>query len=121
MWDRSDYPNHIVDRTTLKDEAIWLLRPIIGQFDFIRYLPFFRGTELARGVTVFCSSSGIIGMAAHFKDDTYFSGYRDGVPMYASFSEGEAIKNIWYRLCERPLDPPSFVVCFLFLKFTKAY
>lgn len=96
----------------LRDEAIWLRMGSTSRFEFIRYLPLFCGKEAAKGLTMFCSPTGIIGMASHFQHTTFFSGYRDGLPTYISFLPGEGIKNVWYRLGEGNLDAPGMVARF---------
>ena len=111
MWDRPDFPPHLMERDTLTDEAIWLRHISSSRFEFIRYLPLFCGKEAAKGLTMFCSPTGVIGMAAHFKHTTFYSGYRDGLPVYIPFVQGEGIRNMWYRLGEGSLDSPGMVVC----------
>jgi len=113
MWDRPDFPSHLTERAQLHDEAsfLWWQTQQRNRFEFMRYLPLFRGQEPAKGLTFYYSDIGIIGIAAHFATMTIFAGYRDGLPMYIPFEEGESLKVLYYR-CLGILyeDCPSFVV-----------
>jgi len=76
----------------------------------MRYLPLFRGTEAANGLTFYCSDIGIIGIAAHFSATTFFAGYRDGLPTYVPLEKGEHVRIMHYRLGILYEDCPNMVV-----------
>jgi hypothetical protein len=64
---------------------------------FFRYLPLHVKNRYAKGITVYISDDGILGLEAHFDNHSRMSDLRSGYALYFHFRPTEQIAYIWIR------------------------
>jgi hypothetical protein len=65
---------------------------------FFRYLPLYSSDEYTRGLTVYFTGHGIVGIEAHFTRSSQLSGCRQGCSLYFPLYLEERIAHTWLRI-----------------------
>jgi hypothetical protein len=63
-------------------------------------LPLYNDAEYIRGLTLYQTGNGIIGLEAHFTETSQLSGYRDGCALYFLLCPNEWIGYAWLRILD---------------------
>jgi hypothetical protein len=65
---------------------------------FFRCLPLQNKNRYAKGMTVYISDEGIVGLEAHFDNHSQISGLRRGCAFYYQFHATEQIAYVWIHV-----------------------
>ncbi|PBP19331.1 hypothetical protein BUE80_DR009929 [Diplocarpon rosae] len=105
MWDQAGFPSTLLDPdATLFDFERDVIRsvPRSTKRRFFRYLSLFSKDEYTRGLSVYFSGHGIVGLEVHFSRVSKLSGYREGCELHLSLCPGERIARVWLRTVNSP-------------------
>ncbi|RDL39087.1 uncharacterized protein BP5553_03427 [Venustampulla echinocandica] len=103
MWDQYNFPSSFVD----PESALLVCRgnprnpsrfAKTLRRRFFRYLDLFHGDEYISGLTIYTSSSSMVGLEAHFRQTTRLLGFRVGCPQYFPMQENERVAYIWLHI-----------------------
>ncbi|KAH9208844.1 hypothetical protein DL95DRAFT_32875 [Leptodontidium sp. 2 PMI_412] len=105
VWDQDDFPSTLLDPdVTLFDFDRDVIRsvPRSAKQLFFRYLSLCFKDEYTRGLSVYVSGHGIVGLEAHFSRVSRLSGYRRGCALHFSLCPDERIAYVWLRVVNSP-------------------
>lgn len=101
VWDKPDFPATLVDPDAVLfdfDRDILHSTPIPPERRFFRYLSLYRGDEYTKGLSIYVSGNGIVGLEAHFASTSRLSGYRSGRVLHFPLYPKERIAYAWIRI-----------------------
>jgi len=73
---------------------------------FFRYISLYNGYEHIKGLTIYNSVSGIVGLEAYFNRGLQLSGYRTGCALHFPLHAKERIAYAWLRIINS--NSPAF-------------
>jgi hypothetical protein len=118
LWDQPDFPSSLDDPdAALFDFERDIMRSTATapKRRFFRHLSLYSGDEYIKGLSIYVSVHGIVGLEAHFTETSRFSGCRSGCPLYFPLSPGERIAYAWLRIYNAPslvFAAPALTVSF---------
>jgi hypothetical protein len=105
VWDQPDFPSTLLDPdATLFDFDRDIIRSVATSAErrFFRYLSLYLKDEYTRGLSVYVSGNGIVGLEVHFTRISRLSGYRSGCALHFSLCPDERIAYVWLRVVNSP-------------------
>jgi hypothetical protein len=85
VWDQPDFPSTLLDPdAALFDFNRDIVRSttIAPERRFFRYLSLYNEDEYTKGLSIYVSRRGIVGLEAHFTQTSRLSGYRSGCALH---------------------------------------
>jgi len=101
LWDQADFPFTLDDPDANLfdfDRDIIHSATTASKRRFFRHLSLYSGNEYIKGLCIYVSVQGIVGLEAHFTQTSHYSGYRSGCRLYIPLSPGEQIAYAWLRI-----------------------
>jgi len=105
VWDQADFPSTLLDPDATLfdfDRDVMHFEPRSAQRRFFRYLSLWSKDEYTRGISVYISGHGIVGLEVHFTSFSRLSGTRKGCTLHLSFCPDERIAHVWLRVLNTP-------------------
>jgi len=121
VWDQADFPSTLLDPDATLfdfDRDVMHFEPRSAQRRFFRYLSLWSKDEYTRGISVYISGHGIVGLEVHFTSFSRLSGTRKGCTLHLSFCPDERIAHVWLRVLNTPSSAfatPALVVSIWYL------
>lgn len=109
VWDQPDFPTTLLNPdVTLFDFNRDIVRSTIiaPERRFFRYLSLYSEDEYMKGLSVYVSSHGIVGLEAHFTSTSRVTGYRSGCALHFPLDPTERVAYAWLRIVNSP--SPAF-------------
>ena len=101
MWDQADFPCALVDPDVALFDFDRDISRSVRRFvkrRFFRYLSLCYKDEYTRGLSVYVSANGIVGLEVHFTRISRLSGSRRGCALHFSLFADEHIVHVWLRV-----------------------
>ncbi|KAH6692790.1 hypothetical protein BKA61DRAFT_281285 [Leptodontidium sp. MPI-SDFR-AT-0119] len=105
VWDQPNFPCTLLDPDAALfdfDRDIIRSVPISAERRFFRYLSLYFKNEYTRGLSVYISGRGIVGLEVHFTCVSRLSGHRSGCALHFSLFPDERIAYVWLRVVNSP-------------------
>jgi hypothetical protein len=105
VWDQADFPSTLLDPdATLFDFDRDIIRSVRrnAKRRFFRYVSLYCNGEHTKGLSVYVSGRGIVGLEVHFNSVSRLSGHRRGCALHFSLCPDERIAYMWLRVVNSP-------------------